>query len=81
MCIVRISNRSSNEPHTHTELFKIFFSLLTLSTAFYKKVMGREKIIACMCLEEAVKALKLSWAFPEWPEHKPLYLVEFYTQM
>ena len=31
-------------PFHSTELFKIFFSLLTLSTAFCKKLVGREKM-------------------------------------
>ena len=34
---------------THvTYLFKIFFSLLTLSTAFFAKASGREKILLCV---------------------------------
>ena len=31
-------------PHDSTELFKIFFSLLTLQLLFCKKLVGREKI-------------------------------------
>ena len=50
MCNVHISNCSSKSPHTythtthsHTELFNILFSLLTLSTAFLQNASGPGK--------------------------------------
>ena len=37
---------------THsTELFKIFFSLLTLSTAFWQKASGPGKNIQLLCID------------------------------
>ena len=45
MMYIHMTFSKKNHSTHSTELFKIFFSLLTLSTAFFcKKLVGREKI-------------------------------------
>ena len=50
----RLLTRLHTTRHDSTELFKIFFSLLTLQLLFCKKLVGREKIIdtECYCISD-----------------------------